>query len=356
MTRAPAESLRRPATATDVAAMAGVSQSAVSRVFTPGASVSADMRAKVEAAARSLGYRPNLIARSLITRRSRIIGVAMAYMQNQFYPALLEALSTRLHAAGYRILLFTPEPDASGDPVLEEVLRYQVDALVLASTALSSHLAEDCRRAGVPVVMVNRRASAASVSSVTGQNDIGGEVIARFLAAGGHRRPAFIAGLEDSSTSRSREAGFARGLKALGLPAPLRASGHYTFEGAREATRALLSGPDRPDAIFCANDHMAFAALETARSEFGLEVGRELSIVGFDDVDLAAWPSFSLTTFSQPVAAMADQVVAILERLLAEPSAPSAEQMAPGALIVRDSARRPRQGLSMVDGRTVWSL
>lgn len=347
--------VKRPPTATDVAALAGVSQSAVSRVFTPGTSVSADMRRKVEAAARTLGYRPNLIARSLITRRSRIIGVAVAYMDNQFYPALLEALSTRLHAAGYRILLFTPEPDASGDPVLEEVLRYQIDALLLASASLSSHLAEDCRRAGVPVVMVNRRASAASVSSVTGQNDVGGARIAEFLAAGGHRRPAFIAGLEDSSTSRSREAGFARRLKALGLPAPARAVGNYTFEGAQAATRALLSAPDRPDAIFCANDHMAFAAIETARVDFGLEVGREVSVVGFDDVDLAGWSSFSLTTFSQPVEPMADQVVAIVARLLADPSAPRSEQTVPGALIVRGSARRPSTGLADVDGRRVWS-
>lgn len=327
--------IRRVATASDVARAAGVSRSAVSRAFTPGASVSAKTRASIERAAAALGYRPNLIARSLITRRSNMIGVAVGYMDNQFYPALIEALGARLAASGRRLLLFAGDPHSDSDPMLEDVLRYQLDALILASTTLSSHLAADCRAADIPVVLINRVTADASASSVTGDNVVGGRAIAEYLAATGHRRPAFLAGLENSSTSREREEGFGAGLAAAGLNAPLRAVGHYRFDAARDATRALLKRRSRPDAIFCANDHMAFAAIETARHEFGLEIGKDVSIVGFDDVAMAAWPSFSLTSYSQPIDLMADAAIQIID---AGDLAPSHRRV-PGALVLRASAR-----------------
>lgn len=344
----------RAATAHDVAQRAGVSQSAVSRSFTPGASVSAATRARVEAAAQALGYRPNLIARSLITRRSRVIGVAVAYLENPFYPALLEALSVALEAAGYRVLLFTARPGANTDPMLEEVLRYRVDALVLASIGLSSRFARECRQAGVPVVLMNRRTEDAGASSVTADNAGGAALIARFLAAGGHRRPGFIAGAEGVSTSRDRELAFATALRELGIGPPLRAVGHYDFAGAEAATRALLSAAEPPDALFCANDHMGFAALGVARREFGREVGRDLSIVGFDDAGPAGWPALDLTTYAQPLAPMVARVVATLLAQLADAAAPPAQEVVPGALLLRGSARVPGTGVVTEQGRQVW--
>jgi DNA-binding LacI/PurR family transcriptional regulator len=146
----------RGPTASDVARLAGVSQSAVSRSFTPGASISAAMRARVMRAAEALDYRPNLIARSLITRRSGMVGVAIGSLGNFLYPDMLERLAARLRDAGLRILLFTAPPDGDADPELAQIMRYQVDAVILAATTLSSALAEDCRRAGVPVILFNR--------------------------------------------------------------------------------------------------------------------------------------------------------------------------------------------------------
>jgi DNA-binding LacI/PurR family transcriptional regulator len=343
-------------TAHDVAARAGVSQSAVSRAFTKGASVSADTRRKVIEAARELGYRPNLIARSLITRRSGVIGVVVGYLENQFYPAMLQSLSQTLHRAGYRILLFTPGPGEDNDPMLEEVLRYRVDALVMASAFLSSRFAEDCRQAGLPVVLVNRTTGDADASSVTGDNAVGAAAIADFLAAGGHRRFAFVSGLRDSSTNRDREAGFARRLAALGLGPAAQAEGRYDFAEAQRATRILFASAERPDAVFCANDHMALAVMETIRAEFGLAVGREVSIVGFDDAPPAAWPSFDLTTYSQPIGPMVDSVAQILRDAMAQPGLQTVHRIVPGALIVRRSARRPATGVTRgSDGTDIWS-
>ena len=333
---------KRP-TAYDVARLAGVSQSMVSRAFTPGTSISPVARAKVVEAARALNYRPNLIARSLITQRSRLIGVGMAYMENQFYPTILEALSEGFAAEGYRVLLFTPGPDGDPDPILDEVLRFQVAAIILASARMTSHFAEECAQARVPVVLFNRRTENPAVSSITGQNRVGGRTIGSFLAAGGHARFAFVAGLEDSSTSREREQGFREALAEAGAGLAQRVVGQYDFAAAREAARTLFARQDRPDAVFCANDHTAFAVMQTARAEFGLEVGRDVSIVGFDDVGLAAWPAFDLTTFSQPVRPMARRVVEVTLGRIEGGDDDPVHDTVPGELVVRMSARRPRQ-------------
>jgi DNA-binding LacI/PurR family transcriptional regulator len=344
----------RHATASDVARLAGVSQSAVSRAFTPGASIARETRARVEDAARALGYRPNAIARSLTTRRSRIIGVAAAYLQNHFYPYVLEALSKGLQARGYQLLLFTPDAARDADPLLQEVLAWQVDALILASTTLSSALAGQCRAAGIPVLLFNRTSRDADVSSVTGENMRGGRVIAEFLVAGGHRRLAFVAGIENSSTSREREAGFTGWLAEHGHAAPLREVGLYDFDAACAAARRLLSRPDRPDAIFVANDHMAMAVSEVARHEFGLRIPRDLSLVGFDDTGPARWPSFSLTSFAQPLQPMVQAAVAMVCEMIEHPSSPTRHQVVPGELVVRGSARIPSEGCVSRGDALIW--
>lgn len=331
---------RRP-TAHDVAALAGVSQSAVSRAFTPGASISRRARLLVQQAAETLGYRPNLIARSLITRRSGTIGIAIGYMDNQFYPAMLDAMCAGFAAAGYRVLLFTPGPGGDPDPILDEVLRYQVEAVVLASARLTSHFAEQCSQARVPVVLFNRRTERATVSSITGRNREGAAEVARFLIDGGHQRFAYVAGLEDSSTSRDRELGFVETLRQAGLKPAARVVGHYDFALARDAARTLFSAASPPDAVFCANDHTAFAVMQTAQAEFGLRVGTDISVVGFDDVPLAAWPAFDLTTYAQPIRPMAERVVAATLAQLADPLCPPIQEQVDGSLIVRGSARLP---------------
>ena len=346
--------LRHPVTAHDVARMAGVSQSAVSRTFTKGASVSPKTRQKVEAAAATLGYRPNQWARSLIKRRSNLIGVVAPSMENPFYSAVLEALSAAFEELGYRVLLFSTANHEDSDPVLEEVLGYRVEALVLVSASLSSRFAQECKQTGLPVVLLNRRNDSSSISSVTSDNAQGSLEIAQFLVAGGHRHPAFIAGKESSSTSRDRERSFVDSLKSLGHPAPQREVGHYTFDGAMDATRRLLSSATPPDAIFCANDIMALGAINVAREEFGLKPGTDISIVGFDDIALASWPIFALTTYVQPVAAMVSRAVGIICAQLENPDTPAIQEVVRGQLIVRNSSRIPESGVRQGPDCRVW--
>lgn len=301
-------------TSLDVARLAQVSQSAVSRTFTPGASVSDATRSKVQEAARKLGYRPNAIARTLITRRSRIIGVVMSYLENQFYPVVLEKLSQRLQRDGYHVLLFIADTRQT-DAVLAEILQYQVDGMVMASTAMSSALALRCEEAGIPVVLFNRTSRGSeNTSAVTTDNYQGGLLVGQYLARTGHQRIAYIAGLEDSSTNQDRERGLRDGLAEHGQRCFARAVGNYDFEEAKAAARSLFSvkAAQRPDAVFVANDHMAIAVMDTLRIELGLQIPRDASVVGFDDVKQAAWGSYQLSSVVQDADAMIQATVGLL--------------------------------------------
>ena len=308
--------MKSNATAHEVGRLAQVSQSAVSRTFTPGASVSEETRNKVLAAANTLGYRPNALARSLITRRSHIIALVMSYLENQFYPLVIEKLSQKLQKRGYHVLMFISDIDQA-DGVLAEILQYQVDGIVMASTMLSSDLAKSCADSGVPVILFNRVPDTSalarlSTSSVTSDNYRGGRMVAELLLERGHRKIAFLAGLENSSTNLERERGFNEVLQEAGVAVHSRAVGHYNFEHAQQATRQLFAGSDLPDAVFVANDHMAIAAMDVLRMELNLRVPQDVSVVGFDDVPQAAWGSYRLTTVVQSVEDMVDATVDLL--------------------------------------------
>jgi DNA-binding LacI/PurR family transcriptional regulator len=328
-------------TSLDVARLAQVSQSAVSRTYTPGASVSDVTRAKVEDAARKLGYRPNAIARSLITRRSHMIAVVMSYLDNQFYPVVLEKISQRLQRDGYHVLLFIADT-RDVDTVLSDILQYQVDGLVLASTSLSSALALRCSEAGIPVVLFNRTArESQNCSSVTSDNYEGGRLVARHLVETGHERIAFIAGTEDSSTNMDRERGFLDSLAEHGRRCFARAVGNYDFEQAKTATRHLFAGSalNRPDAVFVANDHMAIAVMDTLRIELGLRIPLDLSVVGFDNVRQAAWGSYQLTSVEQDADAMIESTAKLLMEQI-DGEVQNSSVVLPARLVVRGSTLR----------------
>ncbi|MGI9389325.1 MAG: LacI family DNA-binding transcriptional regulator [Boseongicola sp.] len=329
-------------TSLDVARRAGVSQSAVSRVFTPGASASAATAAKVKKAANELGYRPNPLARAMITGKSRIIGLLVAYLDNQFYPLALERLSASLQARGYHILVFMAKDSRDGiDEIIRELLDYRVDGIIAASVDMTSDLAERCAQAGIPVVLFNRGQDGSGLSTVTSANVDGGRRVADFLARGGHSRIAHIAGWGESSTGRDRQRGLVEGLSAHGL-APIEIiDGMYDRDVAAKATRKLMARSEPPDAIFVGNDHMALAVMDTLRHELGLKVPDDVSVVGYDDVPLAAWGAYDLTTVRQPLNRMVDATVDTLLAEINTKDRPGQKTEIDGPLIVRTSARIP---------------
>lgn len=329
-------------TSAEVAAKAGVSQSAVSRVFTPGASASARTAEKVRKAAKELGYRPNVLARAMVSGKSRIIGLVVAYLDNQFYPVALERLSNALQAEGYHVLIFMASQTAGDiDGVVAEILDYQVDGIVAASVALSSDLTARCAAAGVPLVLFNRAQDSAEISAVTSDNVAGGRKAAEFLLAAGHSKIGYIAGWEGASTQGDREFGFTEALAEASLSLHSREVGQYTMQGAREATLRMFA-KDAPEAVFVANDHMAFAVMDALRYELGLSIPQDVSVIGYDDVPMAAWPAYNLTTVRQPANRMVAQTVSLLLSQVEDHTAAPQQVRIDGPLVVRGSAKLPK--------------
>ena len=336
-------------TSSDVARLAGVSQSAVSRVFTPGASVSAEMTQKVRAAAQKLGYRPNMLARSLITGRTRMVGLVVAYLENQFYPEALEQLSRALQQRDYHVLIFMASNQESDvDAVIQQLLDYQVDGIIAASVSMSNPLTTRCDTAGIPVVLFNRGQEDRRLNEVTSDNLLGGQRVAEFLIAGEHRRIAHIAGWQGASTGRDRAEGFRQGLQRAGQEPFAIVDGLYQQEAAVRAAADLFACAEPPDALFVGNDHMAFAVMDYLRYERRLRIPEEVSVIGYDDVPLAAWAPYQLTTVRQPLEQMVSTTVeTLLSRIDGTTSAPKKVRLE-GPLVVRCSARLPKESHARV--------
>ena len=330
-------------TALQVARRAGVSQSAVSRVFTPGASVSEKMATKVREAAEELGYRPNILARAMVSGRSRIVGFVVAYLDNYFYPEAIEKLSNAMQAKGYHVLMFMASQTTGNiDDVVDEILDYQIDGLIFASVALSSTIVGRCQAAGVPMILFNRRQDMEGVSSITSDNFAGARKVGEHLISCGHKRIGYIAGWEGASTQRDREAGLMAALSAHNMKLFAREVGNFRKEEAIVAARAMFDVPaeQRPDAVFVANDHMAFFVLDVLRTELGLSVPEDVSVIGYDDVPPASWPAYNLTTVRQRANLMVQETVDTLIQQIEQPGNFTPRQVAiDGPLIQRGTSR-----------------
>ena len=193
----------------------------------------------------------------------------------------------------------------------------------------------------MPLVLFNRSQDDAALSSVTSDNYAGGRKAAEVLIAGGHRRIAYIAGWEGASTQRDREAGFTAALSDAGLNLHARAVGDFRTDRARQAALSLFSKDEIPDAVFVANDHMAFSVLDTLRHELGLRVPEDVSVIGYDDVLAASWPSYDLTTVRQPADQMVDQTVEILMQQINDGDMTPRRVQIDGPLVIRGSTRQP---------------
>jgi DNA-binding LacI/PurR family transcriptional regulator len=330
---------RKKVTSIDVAKLAGVSQPTVSRALDPGAPVSPETRARVLAAASELGYTPNVIARSLKSQKTNIIGIVMSNMASSFfYTNVLEQFAQQLQAVGKQVLLFSAPLDRPVDEILPQVLGYQVDALIITSSTPGQAIIDECARIGTPVILFNRFAPGTQANVVCCDNEDGGRQVANAFLDAGHRRIAFMAGTSGTASTQMREKGFKDQLEARGYIGYIREAGAYTYEDGRSAARRLLERDDPPDAIFCAADVMALAALDVARYELGIRVPEALSIIGFDNIPIATWPAYDLTTIRQPINRMINSALQLVS--LKKDEIPTGQiKLLPGELIVRGSAR-----------------
>lgn len=335
---------RLRSTARDVANALGVSQSTVSRAFSEDASVSPGTRAAILRMAGSMGYKPNALARGLITNRSKIVGLISGSVGNPFYADALQRFSQHLQLHGYQTLLFTAPAGRDVDELLPVVLQYQVDAVIVLSAPLSASMAEACERANTPVILFNRSLSGAKAHTVACDNVSSAALVADWFAALECSRPAFVAGRDDTSTNRERLRGFTSRLCECDMTLwRVVAGGDFTYDAGYRAMQTLLATPaDAPDAIFFANDIMALGGIDALKLEqqrastHGL---RTPSIVGFDGIAMGGWASYQLSTIAQPL----EEMVAAAVRIVTDPP-PDGERVEAklaGTMFARASAPAP---------------
>lgn len=328
----------RRATSYDVAKLAGVSQSAVSRCLQPGASASAKMRERVRRAALALGYTPNAIARSLITRRSNLIAVLISNLTSLYYPEVLSELSAHATAHGERILLFALPHESDIDDTLEQVLQYQVDGVIAAVRLSAAQLAAfDQKR--IPVVFFNRYLRDLPVNAVFCDQVDGARTLVTRLYQAGHRTFGVIAGPKDSVVGEERLRATLEKLGEFGIRDPLVVRGNYDYESGVKGLHELARlGARPPQVAVCANDVMAIGCIDAARFQLGLAVPEKLSVVGFDGVAPATWASYQLTTIRQPLQSMAEAALRLLMDRVVNPGLPPEKRVLAGTLVEGASA------------------
>lgn len=325
-------------TSYDVAKLAGVSQSAVSRCFRPGSSIAPKTRAKVLAAAKTLGYHPNAMASGLITKRSNLVAVLISNLTNLYYPEVLAEITRRLSGHDIRVLLFALQAESDVDQILDQVWRYRVDGAIVAAH-LSPEKLRDFARHRVPVVLYNRVSESEPVSSVYCDSQGGERQLVDGLFGAGHRRFGIISGPADSFVSQERVRAAEQRLRELGV-SPTIVSGSFDYASGMSGLRELHSnGSKGIDALICANDLMAIGAIDCAREELGLRVPEDLSIVGFDGVAPAEWASYRVSTIRQPVRRMTDAAVSMIVERIENATLPPETRSFAGSLIHGTSAR-----------------
>lgn len=298
-------------TADEVAEVAGVSRSAVSRAFTDGASIAPDKRKHILTIAASLGYRPNLIARGLTGQQTGLIALVLGNVSSPYEAWLLEHLSAAIRASGKWPLLVPATSEDELDGALEHALSYQVDGAIVAAGSVSRALAERCSALGAPIVMVGRILDGGGADSVCCDNKTGMRLIVDVLMETGRRKVAWIGGKADTFSNMERFSGLVEALAAHGLEPVESRRGDYSFESGLTQALVLLTGATRPDAIVCGNDAMALGAISAVRRlKFGMP--EDVAVVGFDDIPAANWEPYSLTTVQNPVEKTTEEALRLL--------------------------------------------
>jgi len=306
-------------TAQDVADKAGVSRSAVSRAFTPGASVSARMRKRVEDAAKELGYRPNVLASSLTTRRTKLIGLVSDNFHNPLFLDVFDLFSRGLQERGLRPLLLNLSGERDPENSINLLRQYSVDGVLVASSTLPPGFAKAFADEGIPIVhSFGRHAVSPPVTIVGIDNVECGRMAAKTLLARGYKSVGFLGGPELASSTQDRVTGFREELaKFPDIHVTHSYSKAYSFQAGRAEMQRLLKG-DLQEAYFCGDDVLSVGALSAA-TEAGLKVPEDIGFIGLNDMEMAGWQNINLTTIRQPIEEIINSSLQLMQSMLEDP-------------------------------------
>ena len=327
------------ATIKQVAERAGVSISAVSRSYTDGASVSAKMRKKVEAAAKALHYTPNLIARSLMTNRTKLIGLIANNFQNPVFLEVFDLYTQALQDRGLRPLLVNLSHVTDPSESIRLLRQYSVDGVIIATSTLPPAFALSFKNADIPIVHTFGRYSKRPRLNVVGIDNVAsGKLAAETLLGHGYRSMAFLGGPQFATSTQDRASGFSSCIEKAGARLARVCFAHaYAYDAGRTAMASLLEEP-AIEAVFCGDDLICMGAMDAAR-DAGRKIPEDIGFLGFNDMSIASWSSYNLTTIHQPIKDIILKSVELIVSLANKPHQKPVSALYPCEVIERKTLR-----------------
>jgi len=324
-------------TSRDIARIAGVSQTTVSRVLQNRGNVEESTRQRVLKALQDTGYVPNLQARAMRMRRSGLVGVVTGRITNPFYPELLDGLAQAISAANLRMALWASDEPASSTVAVQAIQGGAADGLIFTTATPNDPALKQAVSQRLPIVLVNRSIAGLQCDQVTSDNVGGGRLVAEYFLAHGHTDVAVVGGYDLISTGRERRQGFVGAFAEHGIeiPANRQPECDFTHDAARDAGLELLRDSP-PTAVFCVNDLVAFGVQDAAH-RLGIAMPDDLWVAGYDDIPMAAWDRIDLTSVRQPIESLARVAVETLVKRIQSPDEPYEHRRFAAELAVRGS-------------------
>lgn len=290
-------------------------------------------------AAEKLGYKPNAIARMLITQRSGMVAVIISSISNLIYPELLSRLTDNLSKQNIKVLLFTLDGSEQLEELLEQIWTYQVDGVIALAAHFDYHDITQFEQHHTPVVLYNRQVIDHPVNTVCVDHEQGIRQLIDLLVNGGSKSFLVLSGPVESDVANERRNIAINHLSRKGFENIPVLYGDFSYQSGKDCFAEWMADHDAPDAVVCSNDTMAIGCIDEARGTHGLKIPEQLSVVGFDGIHAAFWTGYDLTTIRQPVNQMARAAVSILMERISNPDAPPEKRVLSGALIQGSSAR-----------------
>lgn len=332
--------LNKSVTSKDVAKQAGVSQSTVSRVFNSpqGCTVKPLVKERVLRVAKELGYRPNLVARGMISGRTNLVGLVVGDSLGPFYNSIINEFVKKIQDIGKQCIIFKVPRQGQIDQIIERVIQFHVDAVVITASAMTEVMAEIIVNNDIPVVLFNRFIPGTEINTVYVDPIYGSGLVADYLYENGHRNIGYIQFEKETSEEVEKKVGFYSKLRQHQIYQIHEERAAYDYQSGYEAGLRMLQKENRPSAIFCTSDLIAMGVMDAARFKLGIKIPEELSIVGYDNIDMASWEAYSLTTVQQPVEDMIEEVVRMVGTLLKCEKSKAQIQMIGPKLVIRKSS------------------
>lgn len=315
----------------------------VSRVVRGSGPVSAEVRLRVEQAIEQTGYMPNVLARSLRSKRTNLIALLVTDLTNPFFTTLAHGVETAANDAGMMVILGNSNEDqAEEERSVTMLLQRQIDGILIVPAGSGDEVIRKCREQDTPLVVVDRRIRRGAVDVVRTDSRLGAYELGRYVASLGHRRTAVLTGARSVSTAVDRAAGFRDAMREAGSErSTLVVHGQFSIDSGAEMARSIMSRPNRPTAIFAANNFIAIGVLH-ALEELGIRVPEDVAVVAFDDLPSAMVTFPFLTVVAQPAFEMGRKAVELLVDRIENPGRQRAQSVVfPTELVVRKSSGGP---------------